>query len=104
LAVEIGARVLVAQGHRNERFVVRTDNQTVINAFQNQAPRRLTELTKIVTRTKDLLAKSQLSLCLIHVPSADNIADSVSRGVFPPANQRLTLTYGIPPDVTDFFD
>ncbi|KAJ7764312.1 hypothetical protein B0H16DRAFT_1413939 [Mycena metata] len=101
VAVELAVRALVAAGHRNKHFVLRSDNQGVVGALAAGRSRGRQE-NSILQHILQLFDDHSIWLTIVYVPTADNIADGPSRGVLPTQELQFEAPPRVPPHLVDF--
>lgn len=101
LAIEIGLLLAIHHGHSNTHFLIRSDNQGVIEAIKGGRSRS-PEQNIILQRITQLLATNSLYISSLYVPSALNIADKPSRGLPVDSLPRLSSPLPLPPYISTF--
>lgn len=81
VAVELAVRFLAAQGLRNTRVTIHSDNQGVIGALHSGFSRS-TQQNRVLQRIVSLFVTTGIWVDTTYVRSAENLADAPSRGVF----------------------
>jgi hypothetical protein len=94
VAVNLAVATLISSHLTNITIVGFTDNQGVHGALKAGFSRG-TKQNEILRRIVQLMQEYNVWLSWEWVPSADNLADGPSRGIFPPRK----LIYGYPPSV-----
>ncbi|KAF7302511.1 hypothetical protein HMN09_00885500 [Mycena chlorophos] len=89
IAVELVVRLLDAAGIHDAHILVHSDNQGVIGAF-GKGRSRNHDINLALRRTFAILSARNIHLALTYVPTGDNPADKLSRGVpGPPSTSYL---------------
>ncbi|PPQ84549.1 hypothetical protein CVT24_006581, partial [Panaeolus cyanescens] len=101
VAVELGLSLAAARGHHNTHFLIHSDNQGVILAFQ-KGRSRSAEQNTVLQRINRLLTIHSIWLTFEYVPSASNLADPPSRGETVPDLARSSIDIEIPSDIAHF--
>jgi hypothetical protein len=101
LAVEFAISSLASTEMRGTNILIRSDNEGVIGCL-NKGRSSNFEINASVRRSEYILDVFHMHISLVYVPSASNLADPISRGVFPTSPDRLS--HFIPHnDVSRFF-
>ncbi|KAK7043480.1 hypothetical protein R3P38DRAFT_2509503, partial [Favolaschia claudopus] len=96
-ALEIQLLFLAQLGVRDSHLVLHSDNTVAIGALsKGRSP--IADLNRIARRFLDLSLSLALQIEIVYIESAQNPADSVSRGVLPP-NSPLCPLFDIPLDI-----
>jgi hypothetical protein len=103
VAVELAYLTIIASGLSQCHIVICSDNQGVVGALKNESSRNShqnTILRRIITYTQ----QHGIWLTSKWIPTADNVADGPSRGIFPPSSllypYRPTLPFKLRPFVS----
>ncbi len=91
MALKILAYFLVQLGFRNQYLLVHFDNNGVIGAYTKGCSLNV-KMNLSVWRAYEILVKHDIALSFIYVAFTDNLADPVSRGVFP-LERHLTFLF-----------
>lgn len=102
LAVEFVLRAIVLSGVNSSDVLVRSDNQAVISSFQKGYSHHVL-LNESIGRCEHFLTLYDISLSFVYVESSINIADDISRGVFPPSFPPIYPSIDIPHEVAKYF-
>jgi hypothetical protein len=102
VAVEFIVSIVVVRDLHDISFLVRSDNQGVIGAFEKGRSRN-PEVNLVIRRTETLLDRSNLVAVFEYVESSTNLADPVSRGIFPSHDSRLPYSFTIDSHIRRFF-
>jgi hypothetical protein len=81
VAIELGLHCVIAAGFRNARFILHSDNQGVVGGFRAGMSRN-SEQNSILCCIIFLFQEHSLWFSTIWVPSAENLADAPSCGIF----------------------
>jgi hypothetical protein len=95
VALQLLVLTLIASRAPPATYSVRSDNKGVVGAFDanySRSPLQNAILRHIFT----LLRDHDIWLEMKWVPSADNLADGPSRGIFPPFSSRIDADFSIP--------
>ncbi|PPQ94251.1 hypothetical protein CVT25_004971 [Psilocybe cyanescens] len=103
VAIEIGLLHAIHLGHSNTHFLIRSDNQGVIQAIKG-GKSRSPEQNNVLQRITSLLATHSLWISSLYVPSADNISDGPSRGIPLDNLPRSNLVFTLPPTLETFIE
>ena len=94
VAIELGLLFAIHKGFTGTHFLIKSDNQGVIQAIQGGRSRS-PEQNLILRRITVLLSQYRLWISPLYIPSLQNLADIPSRGLIPPnfslANSSFTL-------------
>jgi hypothetical protein len=101
-AIELAIRLLYSKRITHADVLIRSDNQGVIASFKKgRCSNHLINLA--IRRSEELLREAHLSLTLIYVTSASNLADPISRGILPTNSSRLFSPPSLPPEISSYF-
>ncbi|GJE95664.1 hypothetical protein PsYK624_118500 [Phanerochaete sordida] len=95
LGLELAVRAVLLHGPPAEHFLIHVDNQGIVDGWRNGRSRNW-ETNEVFKRIHRVLALHRRQAYTVYVPSADNVADAPSRGLFPPRAQRLRH-FDLPP-------
>lgn len=88
LAIELAINLIASCGFQDSSFIIPSDNQGAIAAFEKGRSRNF--MSNLCIRCAALLAhEARLHFTFTYVTSASNLADPISRGNFPDAAERL---------------
>lgn len=100
LAVELCVVTLTHLYPPNSHIIIHSDNQGVLAAITNQYSRGL-HANQSLQRMSHSLLSHDLWITGKYIPSKQNQADSISRGILPVALSRITKAVSIPEPLTD---
>ena len=95
VAIELGLILAISQGHSNVHFLIRSDNQGVIQAL-NGGKSRSPQQNDVLQRILLLLLTNSIHISSLYISSSLNLADKPSRGLSPPGLTRFLLTIPLP--------
>lgn len=102
IAIEIAISVTQMMGVSNSAFLIRSDNEGSIGAYNKGRGRNwMTNLS--VRRSEEVLSAAALTPSLLYVNTSINLADVVSRGSLPPDSLRIPFPIHLPPSIAPFF-
>lgn len=88
VAIELAIQLVINRGFSHSDILIRSDNQGAIAAFEKGRCRNyMTNLA--ICRSALLSHEAQLHFLFSYVPSADNLADPISRGILPSISTRI---------------
>jgi hypothetical protein len=102
VAVELAILQIHAKSITDANVLVRSDNQGVIAAFQKGRSSNFM-INLSIRRSAALLRESRLSLTLTYVNTSINLADPISRGIYPPASLQLPSPPSLPSEIAQYF-
>lgn len=102
LAVEFAISIFASDSTRGANIIIRSDNEGVIGSF-NKGRSGNFEMNASVRRSESVLDAFHMHISLIYVSSASNLADPISRSVFPLDPHRLPSHLIPSNDVARFF-
>lgn len=97
VAIDLGLRALVRSGLRDVRVQLHSDNQGGVQALKAGRSRNVVQ-NDILQRLSSFALEHGIRISVEWVRSCDNLADGISRGVFPPARFRFSS----PPPLPDY--
>lgn len=101
-AIELAVRLIHTKGISDTDVLIRSDNQGVIAAFRKgRCSNYMINLA--IRRSEALMRESRLSLSLVYVNTAFNLADPISRGIFPSASLHLASPPSLPSEISSYF-
>lgn len=103
VAVELGLRVLIERGHKNEHIRLRSDNQGVVGALEAGKSRGM-QANRILQRIVCLMLEHDIWLSVEWVASADNPADAPSCGLAPSGFTRRAHDFKLPFALREYVD
>lgn len=83
LAIELAMSLIIRRSFRNSSILIHSDNEGSIAAFRKGRSRNFMS-NLCIRRTALASHEAGISLALVYVPSLENLADPISRGLFPP--------------------
>ena len=96
ISIELGLLFAIHCGFSDTHFLIKSDNQGVIQAIEG-GKSRSPEQNHVLQRITLLLSSHKLWISSLYVPSSDNLVDLPSRG-FPALNRtRTNSTFTLPP-------
>jgi hypothetical protein len=95
VAIELGLLFAIHHGYSDTHFLIKSDNQGVIQAIEG-GKSRSPEQNVVLQRITLLLSRYKLWISSSYVPSSDNLADLPSRGLPPPGRSRVFSTFVLP--------
>lgn len=101
VAVEIAIGILVDMLPNGSHVRIHSDNQGVLAALKNQRSRGV-PANESLQRQCRLLLNNDFWISGEYIPSAANLADSLSRGHLSQSHTRLSHSFVIPPVLTTF--
>ena len=101
VAIELGLLLAIHHGYSDTHFLVRSDNQGVIQAIQG-GKSRSPEQNIVLQRITLLLSRYKLWISSLYVPSLDNLADPPSRGLPAPGRSRIISPFSLPHTLQPF--
>lgn len=102
VALELLMYFLVQLGHQNVHLLMHSDNTGAIGAHDKGRSRNIA--TNLCVRRTYLLSSEHLIIPkFVYIPSADNPADPISRGILGHPSCRLTKTFTLPPELASLF-
>ncbi|KAF7306192.1 hypothetical protein MIND_00409500 [Mycena indigotica] len=102
VAIELLVLTLESLDFENAYLLVHSDNQGVIGAFDKGRSRN-PDINLSLRRIFVALAARNIALDLVYIPSANNPADPLSRGILPKAASRISPLPCLPSDLATFF-
>lgn len=99
LAVEFAVLLLVQLYPSGSHFQIHTDNLGVLHAINFGASKGLLQNASLV-RLSSTLLKHDSFLTPKYIPSHDNPADPVSRGITPPSSLRIPISLSLDPSLS----
>jgi hypothetical protein len=103
LAIELGLRTAVAYGFRDTHFRVKSDNTGVIGSLAKGKAYNLAH-NRVLQRIVALMRMNGLWITSEYVASADNIADSPSRGLPATGFCRAQKLVALPPCIAHYLE
>jgi hypothetical protein len=97
VAIDLGLRALVCSGLRDVHVRFRSDNQGCVKALEAGRSRNVVQ-NDILQRLLSFALKHGIRMSVEWVRSCDNLADGISRGVFPASHSRFRS----PPPLPDY--
>jgi hypothetical protein len=94
IALELAVLAIVSSRVRSATFTIFSDNKGVVGAFDSNYSRNR-EQNASLRRILCTLHDNNIWLKIIWVPSAENLADGPSRGIFPLPGSA----FGFPPKI-----
>ena len=88
LAIELAVSLVIRRGFHDCSICIHSDNEGSIAAYQKGRSRNFMS-NLCIRRTALASFGAGISLELMFVPSAENLADPISRGLFPPYSPLL---------------
>jgi hypothetical protein len=85
----------------DKNVVIHGDNTSVIDAYKRGRSRNVPRNMSI-RRITEMLIPRNLSISPIYVPSAENLADLISRGDFGPQHLRLNIPFSLNDELSQF--
>ena len=101
VAIELGLLLAVHHGHSDVHFMVKSDNQGVISAIKGGKSRSPAQNT-VLQRITLLLSQFRIWTSSLYIPSADNLADLPSRGLYPPSRSHTDSSFILPLSLQPF--
>jgi hypothetical protein len=102
VAVELASYILEAMGIRECTVLVHSDNEGTIGSMdKGRSPNVHINLS--IRRTYTVLCPSFITLSFSYIPSKDNPADPLSRGVLGLPHDRLDVSFKVPDELLDIF-
>jgi len=102
LAIELTAIAIISQGVRHSHYLIQSDNEGAIASFRKGRSRNF--MSNLCIRHTALIThEASVSLDFLYVPSAENLADPISRGSFPSPTLALPNPPALPSSVIPFF-
>ena len=101
LAIELTVSLVIRCGFRDCSILIHSNNEGSIAAYQKGRFRNFMS-NLCICRTALASHEAGISLVLAYVPSAENLADPISRGFFPP-HPRLLDPPQLDPSLAPFF-
>lgn len=95
IAVELAARVLKCKEYANIDLLIRSDNAGIIDAFMRGRSRNLT-VNDAIRRINLIAMAHNIVFTLSYIPTADNLADPLSRGEHGSTNTQISPTLDLP--------
>ena len=95
LAVEFAVSALTQMFPHHSHFLIHSDNQGVVASLRTFSSKGLLQ-NESLSRTLQALLQHESHLSAVYVPSVDNPADPISRGLLPPLNRRLHVPITVP--------
>jgi hypothetical protein len=101
IAIELAILCADALGLRNAHILIRSDNDGFIGAFRCGRSRNF--MVNQCIRRSDIISMScNFSFSYVYVPSEDNLADPISRGVGVPGYSPISVGISLPDTLTPF--
>jgi hypothetical protein len=102
LAVEFATYLLELMGIRKSTVLIHSDNQGTIGSVdKGRSPNTYINLS--IRRTYAVLCSNFITLSFSYIPSEDNPADPLSRGVLGPLCNKITTPFKLPDELLDIF-
>jgi len=102
IAVELLVYILEAKGIRESTIVIHSDSQGTIGSMdKGRCPNFHINLA--IRRTYSVLCPSLITLSFSYIPSDQNPADPLSRGVLGPPQDKLDCFFTLPEELDDIF-
>jgi hypothetical protein len=98
VAVEILIYILEAMGISNTTLLIHSDNQGTIGSLGKGRSRNF-HINLSIRRSYIILASRFITPVLIYIPSENNPADPISRGVLGPTETRITTSFRFPDEL-----
>ena len=95
LAVEFAVSALIQIFPPKSHFLIHSDNQGVIASIRTFSSKGLLQ-NESLSRTLQILLQHKSHLSAAYIPSVENPADPISRGLFPSLGRRLHVPITIP--------
>lgn len=103
VAAELVMRTLIATGRHDCSLRIRSDNSGVVGALHGGCSRNAQQ-NQCLQRIVSLFTERAIWPMLEWVSTKDNIADAPSRGILPPASERLPCPFAVPPRLRNFIE
>lgn len=103
VAVELAVGILASLMPRHSHVLINSDNQGVLAAIRNQRSRGVPANESLQRQCRTLLTHDFWISCQ-YVASEQNLADSISRGLFPTASLRLHHSFPLPATLSPFMN
>lgn len=100
VAVELAVRLLDVLGISNIHVLIRTDNKGVLGSYERGRGRNI-EVNNCIRRVEVIAGARNITYSFIYVPSKDNLADSISRGIPGSLDRHLDII-PLPLELTPF--
>ena len=102
VAVELMAYILEAKGIHDSTVIAHSDNQGTIGSMtKGRSPNSHINLS--IQRTYSVLCPNFITFDFKYIPSELNPADSLSRGELGPPQDRMDLSFKLPPELETIF-
>jgi hypothetical protein len=101
VAVELALQTLVALGHRDQHFVIFSDNQGVVGSLRAGISRG-TAQHAILQKIVGLMQDHKIWLTTEWVSTHDNLADGLSRGALGTGRKAISHRPRIPKHLVEF--
>lgn len=103
VAVELAVSLLCSAHPRRSHFLLHSDNQGVIGAISSSFSRGASQNSSL-SRLSSTLLHHDSFLSTEYVSSAQNPADPLSRGIIPPASERINTRVILPAELVAYLD
>lgn len=95
VAIDLGLRALVCSGLRDVHVRFRSDHQGGVKALKAGRSRNVVQ-NHILQRLSSFALEHGIQISVEWVRSCDNLADGISRGVFPASGSRFSSPPPLP--------
>jgi hypothetical protein len=95
VAIDLGLRALVRSGLRDVHVRFHSDNQGGVRALKAGRSRNVVQ-NDILQRLSSFALEHGIIISVEWVRSCDNLADGISRGIFPPSRSRFSSPPPLP--------
>jgi Reverse transcriptase-like len=95
VAIELGLLFAIHRGYSDTHFLIKSDNQGVIQAIEG-GKSRSPEQNAVLQRITSLLSSHKLWISSLYIPSIENLADRPSRGLPALNRSRADTTFALP--------
>ena len=102
IAVELAAYILESKGIRESTVLIHSDNEGTIGSVDKGRSRN-THINLSIRRTYTVLCPNFLTLTFLYIPSKDNPADPLSRGVLGLPHDKLDIFFKLPDELLNIF-
>jgi hypothetical protein len=103
VAVEVAVMILEGMRMCNCRVLIHSDNIGVIGAYLKGRGRNF-QVNSSIRRVETIAMSTNVSHELIYVPSAENKADPISRGILGLPELQIPFRISLPSELTPFLD
>lgn len=102
VGIEMAIRLISLHSIHDADLLIRSDNEGAIHTFRKGCSRNHM-VNACIKRTEAILAEHNLSITLLYVPSESNLADPISRGIFPNITLHIVSPPSLPNDISRWF-